>query len=191
MFWLAVATAGELVKEADGCLFYREDPRADGLIPVSVTCRWDDVSFDALHNVIRNYANHDQVWKSVEKADWAGRNGEWLKVHHVHAIPGVAKREVVLEWRESPTERGTRHDWRRAAEQVDPGKGHVLIGEDEGFYQLEPDGDGVLLEAEFVYDPSGSIPPWVTVKTQIPTSVMMMKELHEAAVTATRRAGVE
>ena len=44
----------------------------------------------------------------------------------------------------------------------------------------------MLLEAEFVYDPSGNIPPWVTLKTQIPTSVLMMNELREAAVTATR-----
>ena len=57
--------------------------------------------------------------------------------------------------------------------------------------ELEPSGDGVLLEAEFVYDPSGNIPPWVTVKTQIPTSVLMMNELREAAVTATRGMDVE
>ena len=191
LLWLAVATAGELVKEVDGCLFYREDARADGLIPISVTCRWEDVTFDALQQLIANYANHDEVWRSVEAADWAGRNGDWLQVHHVHNIPGVATREVVLEWKPSATERGTRHDWRRAAEQPEPEPGHILIGANEGFYRLEPNGEGVLLEAEFVYDPSGNIPPWVTVKTQIPTSVIMMNELHEAAVTATRSDHVE
>lgn len=191
LLWLAVANAGELVREVDGCLFYREDARADGLIPISVTCRWDDVRFDALEPLIANYANHDQIWKSVETADWDGRNGDWLRVHHVHTIPGLARREVVLEWKASTTERGTRHDWRRADEQREPEPGHVLIDADEGFYRLEPSGDGVLLEAEFVYDPSGNIPPWVTVKTQIPTSVLMMNELREAAVNATRGMDVE
>lgn len=191
MWWLAVASAGELVKEADNCLFYKEDPRPDGLIPVSVSCRWEDVSFDALQGLIKNYANHDEVWKSVKSASWAGKNGDWMKVHHVHSIPGVAEREVVLEWQSSPTENGVRHVWRRAADQPEPGEGRVLIAADEGFYQVGRNGDAVSLEAEFVYDPSGNIPSWVTLKTQIPTSVIMVKELHDAAVAATGPRSVE
>jgi hypothetical protein len=191
MWWLAVASAGELVKEADNCLFYKEDARPDGLIPISVSCRWEDVSFDALQGLIKNYANHDEVWKSVKSASWAGRNGEWMQVHHVHSIPGVAEREVVLEWQSSPTDNGVRHVWRRAADQPEPAEGRVLIAADEGFYQVGRNGDAVSLEAEFVYDPSGNIPDWVTLKTQIPTSVIMVKELHDAAVAATDTRRVE
>ena len=186
MLLLAVAWAGELVKESDGCLFFREDPRDDGLIPVAVTCRWQDVSYDALRGLIGDYANHDQVWKSVASADWAGRNGDWLRVHHVHSIPGLADREVVLEWSCVSNEQGVTYLWRRASEQPEPGEGRVLIAQDEGFYRLTPDGEGVLLEAEFVYDPSGDIPPWITLTTQIPTSVVMLKELHRAGVSASR-----
>ncbi len=191
MLLLAVAWAGELVKESDGCLFYREEARADGLIPITVTCRWDDVSYEALKGLLGDYANHDQVWKSVASADWAGRNGDWLRVHHVHSIPGLADREVVLEWQSSTTEQGVTYRWRKAAEQPEPGKGRVLIAQDEGFYQLSPKDGGVLLQAEFVYDPSGEIPPWVTVKTQVPTSVLMVKELHQAGVLATGTPGLQ
>ncbi len=188
VLWLALATAGELVKESEGCLFYREDARPDGLIPISVTCRWEDVSFDALQGVIGDYANHDQVWGAVASADWAGRNGDWLKVHHVHRVPGLSDREVVLEWRRSEADGAVRYDWRRAEEQPEPADGRVVIAEDEGFYLLSRSADAVLLEARFVYDPSGNIPPWLTIRTQIPTSVIMVRELHEAGVAATRGA---
>lgn len=185
MIWVGLALAGdgwEVLKETDHCSFARGPAEDDGNLPLAVSCAWPHVDVETLEKVLVDYAAHDDVWESVATATDAGETDEGLpRVHHVHALPGVADREIELTWTRTEDDGAIKHAWEKSTVQptIDPDR--VIPDRDDGYYLVRPEGEGVVIEALFVYDPGGSIPDWLVRATQVTSAVMMLEELESYA----------
>ena len=182
MWWVGLALAAdgwEVLKETDHCSYARGPDEADGNSPLAVTCTWPHVAFDDLEKVLVDYAAHDDVWESVATATDAGETEDGrAKVHHVHALPGVADREIELTWTRTEEDGAVRHHWEKSAVQPEIHEDRVNPARDDGYYLVRPEGDGVVLEALFVYDPGGAIPDWIVRATQVTSAALMIEELE-------------
>lgn len=183
MIWVGLALAGDwtVEKETEACSYARGPAQDDGNVPLAVTCTWPHVTADALEALLVDYAGHDAIWESVATADDVGELDGKPQVHHVHALPGVADREITLTWTRTEEDGAVRHTWEKSPVQQDIDPSRVNPARDDGYYLVRPEGDGVVLEALFVYDPAGSIPPWLVKATQVTSAVLMIEELEAAA----------
>ena len=184
MLWISLALATEpasdweIVKESQDCSFAR-GPQAE----LVASCVWPEVELERLDEVLSDFGAAEEVWASVTSSAVQGQPGpEGTKVFHVHAIPGLSDREVLLLWQRVEEEGALRFSWSRPEEQPKPAQGRVNVPRDEGYYLLRgATGGGVQLEAKFVYDPGGSVPDWVLRVTQVASSELMLEELRAAA----------
>lgn len=184
MLWISLAmgaepveAAWEMVKETEACSFAR-GPSAE----LVASCLWPEVDPDRLDALLSDFAGAQDIWDSVASSTIAGEPGQQgTPVLHVHSIPGLSDREVLLLWSRVEEDGAVRYAWTRSPEQPRPREGRVNVPRDEGYYLVRTEGSGTSLEARFVYEPGGSIPDWVLRATQAASAGAMLDELREAA----------
>lgn len=187
MWWLSLALAEEpvveaepaweIVKESEDCSFAR-GPEAQ----LVASCTWPDVQAARLDELLSDFAGAQEIWASVESSAIQGEPGsEGTPVFHVHSIPGLSDREILLLWKRVEEDGALRFSWTRAPEQPKVAEGRVNVPRDEGYYLIRSEGEGIALEALFIYEPGGSIPDWVVRATQVTSADVMLGELREAA----------
>lgn len=172
----------EVSRTSGGCEYRRGPIEADGNSPLWTRCTWPSVSAEAVEGLISAYGDHDSTWESIAVCDEVERSEEQVRVHHVHAIPGLSDREIELTWTWATEDDGaTRHEWVRSAVQPPVDSAHVNPTRDEGYYRVRALDEGVEVEALFYYDPAGNIPDWLVRATQVSSADLMMQELRQAA----------
>jgi hypothetical protein len=190
MWWISLALAEEpaeapaeptweIVKETEACSFAR-GPSAE----LVASCLWPEVSPARLDALLSDFGGAQDIWQSVASSTITGEPTEaGTPVFHVHSIPGLSDREVLLLWSRVEEDGALRYAWTRPQDQPRVTEGRVNVVRDEGYYLVRSEGEGTALEALFVYEPGGSIPDWILRATQAASADVMLQELRQAATT--------
>jgi hypothetical protein len=161
-----------------GCRVYTESVDTNGVATVTAECRWP-LELSAVLATLRNPQKLTAALTSL--GDWRRLpDGRVLQVHRV-GWP-LADRQVTLDWRERalPTG-GIRFEYRRAARQEPLGKGRVGIREDEGRWEIRPDGErGTRLVYTSRYDAGGALKPFLVRRFQRHGIASSLEELRTA-----------
>ena len=184
---LATADAAEARGEANaeirraGCRIYTKAVDPGGVATVAAECRWP-LAHDAVLALLRSPQRLRDAITSLAECRKLP-DGRVVQVHRVGWPLG--DRQVTLDWRERRLPAGgVRFDYRRAQQQEPLGAGRVEIREDEGRWEIRPDGaGGTRLVYTSRYDAGGALRPFVVRRFQKHGIASSLEELRAAVAT--------
>jgi Polyketide cyclase / dehydrase and lipid transport len=158
-----------------GCRVRTAQVDVRGIATVAAECSWQRTP-DAVLGVLRNPALLGAALSSLGECKRLP-GGRVLQVHTV-GWP-LDDRQITLDWRETALpDGGVRFDYARAAQQEPLGAGRVEILEDEGRWEIRPDGaGGTKLSYSSRYDAGGNLKPWVVRRFQKDGIATSLEEL--------------
>jgi len=169
--------AGAEIRRA-GCRVYTKSVDAGGVATVTAECRWP-LGHDAVLALLRSPQRLRDAISSLAECRKLP-DGRVVQVHRVGWPLG--DRQVTLDWRERRLPAGgVRFDYRRALQQEPLGEGRVEIREDEGRWEIRPDGaGGTRLVYTSRYDAGGALRPFVVRRFQKHGIASSLEELRAA-----------
>lgn len=149
----------EQTKKTERCTLYLGAALANGVVPMRAECHFPEADPARLQAAFSRWEDHDLPFATVLSSDVLRTEGGVAWVHQVHAVKGVSDREGVLRMEKTAIEGGTRFSWTLDNGDLKPADGRVLIGHDDGFWEIttHPDG-GTRAVHQLAYDPGGSVP---------------------------------
>ena len=149
----------EATKSTERCQLYLGPALANGVVPMRAECHWLTVDLNKLTDAFSRWDDHDVPFDSVLSSDVVRAEGEVAWVHQVHAVKGVSDRECRLRMQRSPIAGGHRFEWTLDNGDLKPADGRVLVGYDDGFWEVTADpAGGVRAVHQLAYDPGGRVP---------------------------------
>lgn len=151
------AAAWTAMGERDGCVYSKQDE--GDVIALRAECTWE-LSADKVKKKLADWSVHDDVFESVAESRVLGSlQGGAGKVYQRHQASGISDREIVMDVTEAAIEGGWRWTHKRSADQSQVTGEHVLVGRDDGLWELKPTASGgCTVTYELRYDPAGSVP---------------------------------
>ncbi|MCK6503873.1 hypothetical protein L6R53_10815 [Myxococcota bacterium] len=151
------AAAWTAMGERDGCVYSKQDEGA--VIALRAECTWD-LPAERVRAKLADWSVHDDVFESVAESRVLGSlQGGAGKVYQRHQASGISDREIVMDVKELVIDGGWRWTHSKSADQSQVTGQHVLVGRDDGLWELKPTANGgSFVVYELRYDPAGSVP---------------------------------
>ncbi len=176
----AVPAGARQTASENDCTFYALPANSNGVEAIHVECEWPEVTVVTLDNLLHKWANHQNYFSAVGRAQVLETKGDVSRVHQRHVAAGISDREITLDmWRET-VDKGYRYAWKGSANQHTKWEeGNVSCPVDEGAWTVValPRG-GVKVNYDLLYDPGGWVPGFVVRSFQTGGIVTMLAELR-------------
>lgn len=162
-----------------GCDFAKQDEGE--VVALRALCTWD-LPADKVIAVLSNWDVHDQVFSSVASSDVLGSlKGGKGKVLQVHQASGISDREVVMDVDAQAIDGGQRFTHTKSADQSAVSGDNVMVGRDDGLWEVKSTGSGCTVRYELRYDPAGSVPGFMVKWFQGSGFKVMLEEVQAYA----------
>ncbi|NOY26387.1 MAG: hypothetical protein GXP62_10990 [Oligoflexia bacterium] len=145
--------------EKDGCVFSKQEE--DDIVALRGLCTWA-VPADQVIAKLSNWNNHDEIFPTVAQSTVLGTlvDGKG-KVSQVHQAAGISDREVVLDVTAQTIDGGLRLTHTKSADQSAVSGKRVMVGRDDGLWEIKSAPGGCTVLYELRYDPAGSVPGFI------------------------------
>ena len=92
--------------------------KENGVVPIHAECSWPDRSPERVEQVLAELERHADVFGSLGASPVLERADGYALQGQVHVAPGIADREIMVEWQvDPPGEDGRRYAWSIAGDQ--------------------------------------------------------------------------
>jgi len=156
---LAAPAGFKVTKNTDHCELSLGPALPNGVVPMRAECHWPNLAPERLHALFGAWGDHDLYFSSVTSSDVLRTDGSRVWVKQVHQAKGISDRECILAMEKTSIEGGSKYAWTLDNGDLEPGKGRVEVGHDDGYWEItaHPEG-GTRAVHQLAYDPGGSVP---------------------------------
>ena len=175
----------ELVRTTEDCQTYMGPRDDDGVTPVRIECRWDDVTPESIEAMFDQFAHyHVFVWALSDSRIHRTEPDRAL-VWQRHEVPGTAPRETLVWLRSEANSFGSkRYTWASANDEpLELSLFATRAPKNNGMWDIIPRAGGVDVVLELSYDPGGLVPDWLVKWCQTLGADRMMADIRTMAVT--------
>ena len=159
------------------------------LSPIRVDCRWP-IPSARLHAMLSNVEDQEKLFSGLAEStvvQEAVQEGSPCRaVRQVHTGPGIADREVIVEWCVEEVANGYRYYWHKARDQSAATGTRVEVAHDSGFWEVTADGAASRVIYEIRYLPGGDVPPFLVRMFQSKAIKTSVDEFRMAAEAGSR-----
>lgn len=133
--------------------------KENGVVPIHAECSWPDRSPERVEQVLAELEHHADVFGSLGASPVLERADGYALQRQVHVAPGIADREIMVEWQvDPPGEDGRRYAWSIAGDQSQRDASKVAPLVHEGAWEVHEAGAGVRVTYNMRYSPGGNVP---------------------------------
>lgn len=174
----AVAGDRRTVAERAGCTISVGDRNEQGIDLIVADCAWP-IAPEKVIRVVRDAGAHDDYLSSVKESTVLPDG----RVLQVHTAKGIADRQITLRFTHEPLpDGGFRVSWTRDPVQEPLVEGRVEAVQDDGFWEVRPDGrGGSRVTYGLRYDPGGRVPTFIVRAFQKGGIADLVEEMRRAA----------